>query len=177
MIIHKDNPIFLAYAAGFFDGEGCVLVSRHKNKFSLGGFNHHLSMTIAQQDRRPLELLCQAFGGTYERSGWRYDENGNVLDKGRDRGVLRWKLVGRKAMEFLAAIEPYSVVKKDQINVALQFPYFDGPPKSGVPLHVLEERERIRLALRELRAEIGRGLYVPLSGLYANTGRRPKKTA
>jgi hypothetical protein len=44
----------LAWASGFFDGEGSVFYRGRKRK--------ELSLSIAQADRRPLDRFCQAVG-------------------------------------------------------------------------------------------------------------------
>ncbi len=48
----------LAWAAGFFDGEGCVTLSR-----SRAGDPQRLQMSVAQVDERPLRRFGEAIGG------------------------------------------------------------------------------------------------------------------
>lgn len=55
MAKQKINREELAWAAGFFDGEGCTTVSAHKNGPRKGYKNLHI--TVAQTDKRPLERL------------------------------------------------------------------------------------------------------------------------
>ena len=140
------NETFLAWAAGFFDGEGCALVSnRNNNKF------HLLFTTVTQQDPTALHLLKQRFGGNvtpdktaasncYKRKG------GVVL-------VWRWKASSAIAYQFLKQIEPYTIVKAEQVRVALEF------PAAGVrfchnnpmPEEIRTKREQVMVTLQQLK--------------------------
>lgn len=46
-----------AWAAGFFDGEGCVSVRRGRNR----RYGNYLRLTITQADRRPLDRFQRTF--------------------------------------------------------------------------------------------------------------------
>ena len=71
------TEIELSWAAGFFDGEGCVCYSRHNNRSCYG----RIDVSISQVDRRVLDRFIQATAlghitGPYAtqlgRSQWRY---------------------------------------------------------------------------------------------------------
>lgn len=79
------NALELAWAAGFFDGEGSTCITRHQPK------NQHATATVIlvsvkQTDREPLERFRAAVGGIgvingpYERNGnkpyWTYKSSG-----------------------------------------------------------------------------------------------------
>lgn len=86
------------YAAGFFDGEGCVRISRV-------GERYKLQVKISQLDRRPLDLLSNKYGGVvYESSRCPY-----------------WEIASRQASTFLSAILPYLIVKKKEAEIAVEF--------------------------------------------------------
>lgn len=139
-----EDKLFLAWAAGFFDGEGCVLVSERNNHKVF-----QLFVSITQQDPAALHLLKQRFGGNvtpdktaakgYER------KKGSIL-------CWRWKSTSSVAYEFLKAIQPYVVVKADQVELALTWPCpnkkFNGV---GIPDDVRETRRNIMYGLREIR--------------------------
>jgi hypothetical protein len=138
------DELFLAWAAGFFDGEGCVLVSERKNQTV-----YQLFVSITQQNPTALHLLKQRFGGsvTPDRTA--------TVGYERKRGAVlcwRWKSTSGVAHEFLAAIEPFVVVKADQVRVALTWP---NPGKKyngiGMPEDVRCARRKIMYDLRDLR--------------------------
>lgn len=101
------DPIFLAWCAGFFDGEGSVgiYVRSRKHRVSKREL-YELRVIVTQKDPAPLELFREAFGG-YSRTS--------------TSGCAKWCASSRVAERFLLAIRPYSVVKAEQIDVALAF--------------------------------------------------------
>lgn len=92
-----------AWAAGFFDGEGTVGLYAKASRPS----TFHLSVEITQKDSIPLALLQRVYGGT--------------ITTRREGGVSHWKTQARKASAFLEDIEPYLIVKRKQVLVALDF--------------------------------------------------------
>ena len=146
----EDN-LFLAWAACFFDGEGCVLVSERFNKVD-GGSTFQLFVSVTQQDTTALYKLQERFGG------------GVTLDKAALRGydrkkgtfvVWRWKSTSIVAHNFLEAIQPYSIVKASQIAIALGWPE-PGADYRGrrLPDGVRQKRHDIMYALRDARAKM-----------------------
>ena len=59
-----------AYFAGLIDGEGCFMLTKHKNKDVKTGFGWNPSLRIANSDIRPLELLKKEVGGGMEFRAW-----------------------------------------------------------------------------------------------------------
>ena len=141
-----EDRIFLAWAAGFFDGEGCVLVNpRNNGKF------HSLFTSVTQQDPTALHLLKQRFGGNVTP-----DKTATSGSYERKRGaalVWRWKASSVEAHAFLRAIQPYTVVKAEQVRIALEFPQvgtrFCG--NNPIPDDVRAKREQVMIALRDIR--------------------------
>ena len=139
------DKLFLAWVAGFFDGEGCVLVSHRDNHTT-----YQLAVSVTQQDPTPLHMIKDRFGGNvtadktatlgYER------KKGRVL-------VWRWKSSSKVAHDFLQAIQPYVVVKKDQVNRALMWPTPGKLYSKTVlmPDKVRQERKQIMYDLQELK--------------------------
>jgi hypothetical protein len=138
------DELFLAWAAGFFDGEGCVLVSERKNQTI-----YQLFVSVTQQDPTALHLLKQRFGGNVT------PDKTAVIGYERKRGAVlcwRWKSTSSVAHDFLKAIEPYVVVKAEQVRVALAWPT---PGKKyngvGMPEEIRIARRKIMHDLRALR--------------------------
>jgi hypothetical protein len=140
------DQLFLAWAAGFFDGEGCVLVSPRGN-----GKFHSLFTSVTQQDPTALHLLKQRFGGNVTP-----DKTATSDSYERKRGaalVWRWKASSIDAYAFLKAIEPFCVVKAEQVRVALEFPSVGVKfvSRNRIPDEVRAKREQVMLSLRAIR--------------------------
>jgi hypothetical protein len=100
------------WVAGFFDGEGCVSIVRRKRG---NWIEHHLSVQISQNDQRPLKAIRKRFGGSQCVSM-------------TPSGCWRWRIHGKAADAFLRAIHPFSIVKAEQIRLALVLRSFVGSP-------------------------------------------------
>jgi hypothetical protein len=102
------------YAAGFFDGEGAVMISRGS-----GTSLFLLSCTVTQTDRRPLDLLKEKYAGKVMLGGRRPD--------GR-KPIYYWSVDAALAESFLLDIQPYLIVKAERVKLALEFrELFKGP--------------------------------------------------
>lgn len=139
-----DNE-FLAWVAGFFDGEGCVTVTRHK---TVGGYNHRLFVSITQQDNRALIKVKERFGG-----GLVLDKNRGNIPVEKRHVVWRWRATSHVAYEFLHVIAPYCMVKDKQVAIALDWPLnlYKG---RAVPRHIWKKRDDIMNALRDERNSV-----------------------
>ncbi len=100
----------LAWAAGFFDGEGSVTVHRKSNRRGERDGRMDLRISIMQCDPRPLQRFLDAVGsvksvrGPYQRNRGRNE---------RDVYCIEWS--GTKAYPVLEKIWPYlSEPKKEQ---------------------------------------------------------------
>jgi hypothetical protein len=109
----------LPYIAGFFDGEGCVSLCycRRRKRKSMDGhvMGFRLIVGVSNTDPAPLLILQSMYGGDLNVSN-RKNANPN------HKRVYAWKVTGRDTMKiFLSSIEPYSLVKRDQIQIALTY--------------------------------------------------------
>lgn len=90
------------YIAGFFDGEGCVSISKtHQTSFNL-------RIGIAQKRRKILEEIIDFFG---------YGKIGPV---GRHRAPFLY-FDSKKALNFLEGVLPFLRVKNLSANLGIQF--------------------------------------------------------
>jgi hypothetical protein len=141
-----NDQIFLAWAAGFFDGEGCVMVSpRNNGKF------HSLFTSVTQQEPAALHLFKQRFGGNVTP-----DKTATSNSYERKRGPVlcwRWKASSKEAYAFLKAIEPYCVVKAEQVRVALEYPSVGVKfvSRNPIPEEVRVKREQVMKSLQAIR--------------------------
>jgi hypothetical protein len=99
----------VAYAAGLFEGEGCVSIHRHHPRRQ----NHptfSLEALVNMCDREPTDLLHRFWGGrlytiTPKEANW--------------RPITRWLVSGRYAAIFLAAIRPHLQTQRVEAKVEL----------------------------------------------------------
>ena len=97
---------YVAWAAGFFDGEGCVAAYCYLQKE--GYLQYDLTIQVGQVELAPLRRLEEMWGGHINvqneaRAGW--------------RRTYCWKLYGRKAASALTEMIPYLTVKKEQAEL------------------------------------------------------------
>jgi hypothetical protein len=128
----------IAWAAGFFDGEGYIGI--HKG-------DHVLSLSVTQVTPEPLERFVLLFGGHV----YRYPR----LTKG-GRSQWGWFQQGRKAAATLQLMLPYLCNKRREAELGLEFHM--SKPRNGNRWHkpVLEEthrREKVRLELIAMHAK------------------------
>ena len=91
----------MAYFAGLFDGDGYVGIQVDSRD---GNFLYAAHVT--NTDPRPLVRLRELFGG------------GICPEHRKQYGCIwKWTIYGRRLDRFLAAIAPYLIIKKDQVDV------------------------------------------------------------
>jgi hypothetical protein len=149
-----DDKLFLAWAAGFFDGEGCVIVEISKEKACRHGFRTSLHATVTQTSLPCLQLFLERFGGSIKTSDHR-------TPNGRRWAVQYvWVVRNENAASFLQAIHPFTVVKREQIDVALTYPLRAqngrkyGSINNPIPDEVQARRVAIAHKLRAIRASM-----------------------
>lgn len=113
--LQNAKPEELAYAAGFFDGEGCILFKMPKRE----GGRPSLEIAVSQSEEGVLEVLRELLGGTInytppEKLPRRKD--GNLA---RPRWV--WRAGGRTARRALEYMHQYLWVKKREADLAFTF--------------------------------------------------------
>ena len=115
----------ISYIAGFFDGEGCIHITKSQ---SSGGYN--LRVSISQRKKEPLIEIQKIFGGKIYGNGKR---------------AYAWE-AGRKeiAYSFLIAVLPFLFLKKKQAQVGLMFLEYKHTWHTG-------ERELCRKILKILK--------------------------
>jgi len=148
------EELFLAWVAGFFDGEGSVIVEYSKSPESIRGWRTSLHATLTQTSLPCLELVQQKLGGTIKVSDNRTE------DTRRWAVQYTWSVRNQHAIQFLKKIAPYSIVKKTQIDLALTYPMFDNRGKkygnkgNPIPEDIWQQRIDIRSGLQKIRADM-----------------------
>ena len=135
-----------AYMAGFFDGEGCVLIARRgvlkRNATQQVERVFSLTATIAQGSKEVLELYHNLFGGVLH-----VDERKRGGFSPRDYQIWEWYINGNLQVPvFLQFIRPFVRVKHEELDVALKF------AETYKELSE-DQREAMRQQMRTIRAE------------------------
>jgi hypothetical protein len=109
-IIEALPRISVEWLAGFFDGEGSVSVQISYSAYAT------VSVTLTQKDAKILALVMLKYNA------------GNVKSyKGANGATChRWRVRGKSAEQFLTEIAPYTIVKRRQIEKALELLKFVG---------------------------------------------------
>lgn len=100
----------LAWAAGFFDGEGCIGI-RHKKRPANKAAWFVLEVCIVNTNEAALRRIKSIFFGTVHK---------RKKVEGRQQ-IFSWQSTSKAAERFLQAIEQYSLVKNKRIRLALEF--------------------------------------------------------
>ena len=125
------------WLAGFFDGEGCVCASKRGDNI------YNIDVSIAQTGN---PLLLMMIAAKFPNSNY-VDYKPRLGSKNAQ--VIRW--IGRYTIEILEYIKDHSIIKKVQIEAALEIAYIIRN-KSGNGFHnrqvcsQAEKDERERLA-------------------------------
>ena len=128
----------LAYAAGFFDGEGSVGIKMHKGK---RGLFHTPYATVSQVRPEVLIWMRELFGGSI-----RFNEQGGK------NGIWALQLSARKALNMLRALLPFLKVKKQEAQLVLEaFERKTINRVAGVPQDLQDLRQGNRLKIMALR--------------------------
>jgi hypothetical protein len=129
----------VAWAAGFFDGEGTVGVWQLRKR---GRVYYYLSVSVGQVDRRPLVALQGRYGGSLGLS---------IRPTGH--AAWKWQLVTQAAALFLADIRPYLMVKQEQVDLALTFQTRRHAGRDGRSGYELAEQQAVYEAMKEVKHE------------------------
>jgi len=132
----------LAYIAGFFEGEGCVLIQRRKTSKTVHKILHFLHIEISQVDVKPLLKIQKVFGGRIY-----YDKR---------LRINKWIITNTNAANFLKKIDKFLITKKKESYTAIKFSKLirkNGKSGRGHGITNLEfkKREALYWKLRELK--------------------------
>src|SRR5882672_7383591 len=107
---------FAAYTAGFFDGEGWLVigVERHDGRSDV----HHIGLYITQRarHREVLDRIQARFGGVVTIRDTKIRGKENWAEQ------ANWHIHTREQIQqFCRAVQPYCLVKARQIAIALEY--------------------------------------------------------
>lgn len=138
--INESSAQDRAYAAGLFDGEGCVAVYYRVIDRQLT-----TSARIANTDPRPLEWMVETFGG---KITWR----GGVR-RGKRKETYNWYLMNARALAFFTAIRPYVHIKGEQMDLAAELAGTSARGRRISPA-VHEQRIAIAAEIKALKRKV-----------------------
>lgn len=102
----------LAYAAGFFDAEGCVLISKSKGTIGMIHPLYYLRVKMGVTNQSIMNWFKYQFGGSLSV----------IRGKKKQKKILfHWQIGTRPAEIFLRQIFPYLQLKKPQTKLAFLF--------------------------------------------------------
>jgi len=101
----------IIWAAGFFDGEGCIVIERRGPDAGV------LQISVGQARPEPLARFAALFGGRPPRC----ELSGARLPDGSRKPFWRWSVSSALAGAALRELSPFLVVKREQALAALEF--------------------------------------------------------
>lgn len=137
-----------AYAAGLLDGEGCILIWRLNAGRGVSP-EYAMRVTIANTVKDMTTWLKERFGGNVSFSPY--------VRSGKTRLMYYWNLSARQATRFLLTVQPYSVIKKKQIYLALEFAKtVNGHRGKGcsLPQSIKVRRDKLRVMLQQAKRSV-----------------------
>lgn len=124
------NTHEIAWAAGIIDGEGCIMIVNNPY--------HHVEVIVGMTHKPTIENLVKLFGGNVHKR-----KKYSIIHK----QAWIWKLQGPKAVLFLEKILKYTITKKEEIKLAILFPFNKGRLKTKI----IKERELLKYKLQQLK--------------------------
>lgn len=135
----------IAWSAGIIDGEGCIYI--HKGLKRKGAINssYSLRLRVSMTHFPTIYKLQEIWGGDVSLKK-------PSKNRGSHKNQACWEISSYKAGQVLESIIKFSVTKKEEIFVALEFIKL---PKATsftfTPTFLLEERERLFLKIKLLK--------------------------
>lgn len=141
------------YIAGIIDGEGCITIDKSSSHWT-GRNIYSVRVVVSMTDKQVPLFLHQKFGGAF----YEYQRKNTNC-----KVTHIWKLTNSKTTNFLRLIQPYLLIKRPQVEVALRFISTLYPQGR---LHgkfvseldgVLNHRDRLKLEINHLnqRGKVG----------------------
>jgi len=149
--IQTGKQVEKSYWAGFIDGEGSIMITKH---FSKDGFHkcptYQVRLDVAITNEKLMKEL-KMFAGC----GWLCKR---TFKKENQKDAYYWGCKSDKAVEFLKELLPYIKLKRKQIELVIKFQENkNSPNRKGGKLRPLSKkeinyRESMRLKLQKINA-------------------------
>ena len=112
--VTRGKHIIKSYLAGIIDGEGSIFITKINNKRS-GNVWYRLSLTCSMTEKEAVDLLIETF--TPHLKAY-------IYIGGRKKGhkpVYQWLVTGGTAVKIAKELLPYIRIKKDQLELGIEF--------------------------------------------------------
>lgn len=106
----QNKEILIAYCAGFFDGEGSILINRANQTNNRSSFGFSLQIDVSQISDIPLTIFQKIWGGEI----YKYAQKNKSA-------IYKLRYSGKSAGFVLKDMLPYLSLKKDEATVAIEF--------------------------------------------------------
>jgi hypothetical protein len=134
----------LAWAAGFFDGEGYITIGRRSSSVNGKIYRHHyLRIGINHVAKEPINEMVRILGGSVE-----YQNINSV--QGNRIPRTRWICNTKKAEEVLREMMPYFRNKNKAAEIAFEYLKTIGSCGKRLTPDIDELRENLRIKLRDI---------------------------
>lgn len=135
-LIGQDPDCLISYAAGYFDGEGCIWVTGISNG------NFLLKIRVLTTDEESVRLFYELFGNLF-----------TVAYKTKTgRQLYRWQADGESALHILNVLLPFLRAKRKQAQAVVESGWKKQSPHYRCPPEQLEIRKNLMNKLRNLRS-------------------------
>lgn len=136
----------VAWAAGFFDGEGYVTIQRRVSKYKDKVYHsHYLRIGINHVNPAPLFEMQRIFGGNVIKQNPE-----KVVGNRKQRHT--WHLSCTKAAEVLKQLMPYFKNKQNAAEIGLELQNSIGAQGNQVSEEITTYRELLKYNLQTLNA-------------------------
>ena len=134
----EETDLDLAYMAGLFDGEGCIVIDTNKWIAKNGELRryHFLEVQVCNTDEWAVRQFQFFFGGSIY---WRADK------------IWVWQITSQKAAFALTMLLPYLHIKKAQAGIGIRF-----QERIGRCLLLTEEEMAVREAQKVLISNLNK---------------------
>ncbi len=132
--------IEIGYLSGFFDGEGYVGISKGKSS------SYGLHVSIGNSNFNILKIYEVKFGGKIRHK---------QKTKSYYKEKYEWQITNHNTLPFLKMIRNYTIVKKSQIDIAIEFQEWHDSIGIIKTSDQKQKVERYYNILRELKKETG----------------------
>lgn len=135
------TEVELAWAAGLFDGEGCIQIAKQTAGKNV---NHTLVLSLAMVDTATVAAFQ-----TIVRCG-----TIRKYANGKARPLYTWRIWNTEAVKVLQKLYPHLVTKVAQAQVGINFQRMKNANKGKrLTVETLEEREECKRRLTDLKYE------------------------
>ena len=143
--------IELAYLAGFFDGEGCIMIQRAGKLYGAErNLRFYVRVSVVNTNSINLYRFSELFGGHVSETFSKIPSHKNIYT---------WQISGKSAANFLLVIQPFLKMKYDQAELALEFQrtHHNGNGRGGFWGYDVEEVEYREFLCDEVKRLNSRG--------------------